>query len=330
MPATTLPPTKVFARYDGGPPSLAPLALDLLSAQRETWDQLAAGVASLATVRVREIRCDGYSVNLQFNPGRIVSTSAKVDAATIRERRCFLCIENLPLPQQGILYRDTFLVLCNPAPIFLGHYTVSHVEHRPQRLDGNLLAFLMLARDFSPKFTVFYNGPKCGASAPDHLHFQVSPSGEIPIERLAVLAEHQRTVFDEEGIRVSRLGGVGRAVILVEGDDTDGIAAVLTNLMDRMKAVLGDEGEAKVNILCAYDDGRWRLIIFPRGRHRPEAFFREGDNRVMISPAAVDIGGLVITPLERDFLRTDAALIRQIFAEVSVSDQQLDEILGAA
>ncbi|HTP12387.1 MAG TPA: DUF4922 domain-containing protein, partial [Bacteroidota bacterium] len=154
----------------------------LLDEQRKSWKDLTDGFEALRTVKTRELVCGGFPVTLQFNPGRIKSTGAVLDEASLRARKCFLCVENLPVPQRGVLYSDEFLILCNPAPIFKGHFTVSHVDHREQSIEAFPGVFLDLARDLSPQFTVFYNGPKCGASAPDHLHYQVCPSNVIPIE----------------------------------------------------------------------------------------------------------------------------------------------------
>ncbi len=322
-----VPENKIFCRCTDSLEGLPDALLRLLEAQREDWPQLADGVRALSSVRVRRLPLEGTSVLLQFNPVRIVSTSAKVDAGTIRQRRCFLCVPHLPEPQQGILVLDAFLVLCNPAPIFFGHFTISHIAHRPQQLAHNVGSMLDLARGLSPRFTVFYNGPQCGASAPDHLHFQACPTGGIPIEKEAAQSVFRREEGERHGVAVARLANVGRGTILLEGDERRSLAAAVERLMDAIGAVLRQEGEPKVNILCSYADRRWRLIVFPRRKHRPDAFFREGEEQVMISPAAVDIGGLVITPLERDYDRTDAALVRSIFREVSVDDHEIDRIL---
>ena len=127
-------PDRIFARYDHLQklPSLSELALELLEQQKESWAQLGEGYRALESVRVRELPCEGFSVRLQFNPGRVISSGASVDAQSLQARPCFLCLENLPPPQKGILYRDEFLVLCNPMPIFAQHYTISHLQHRPR------------------------------------------------------------------------------------------------------------------------------------------------------------------------------------------------------
>jgi hypothetical protein len=307
--------------------SLADLSIALLEEQKKSWQQLRDGYTALDFVRTRELHCDGFSVRLQFNPRRIVSSGAKVDAKSISERKCFLCVENLPADQKGILYRDEFLVLCNPVPIFAQHYTISNVKHVPQAIENYSAALFPLAKDFNPKFTVFYNGPKCGASAPDHMHFQASPSGIIPVERDAEDAARRMLIKTVNDVAVLRLRNYGREVVMLEGKNSESVNALLLKFIDSMRRITSSPEEPMLNILCSYRSGMWRLIIFPRRKHRPDVYFLEGERKILISPASVDIGGLVITPLEKDFLSADAALIEKIFQEVSAEQDAVDTIL---
>ncbi len=317
---------KIFAVFDPKSPksSLAELAAGLLDDQKKTWPQLTLGYASLDSIRLRQVVCDGYSVWLQFNPGRIVSTGAKVDAKSIQERRCFLCVQNLPEAQKGILYNDEFLILCNPAPIFREHFTVSHVRHIPQLFSTCAARFLELARDLSPRLTVFYNGPKCGASAPDHMHFQASPSGTIPVED-AVREKNRRIVRRSiHDVHILTLAEFGRQVIVLESRHMQNLLRVLLELTEALRVLTGEGDEPMMNLVCSYGDSAWRVVLFPRSKHRPDAYFKEGDERILISPAAVDIGGLVITPLEKDFNAVDAPTIGGIFEEVSLANDKVD------
>lgn len=315
--------------FDGTSPSvsLARLSEDLLAEQTISWPQLAKGVSSLETVRLRTVVCEGFTATLQFNPARIVSTGAKVDAQSIRERPCFLCTSNLPNGQKGVLTYGDFLVLCNPAPIFRGHFTISHLEHRPQLLEPFMQTFFRLARDMGPKFTVFYNGPRCGASAPDHLHFQASPSGVIPVE-LDSMDERRRHVLKKNNrITLATIPHYGRGVILMESSDEDTLSREFLNLIKILKIRSGEAEEPMINVLCTFRTDQWRIILFPRTKHRPDAFFREGDEQVLVSPAAVDIGGLIITPREKEFVGLNGEMIEGIFREVSVSDKVIREIV---
>lgn len=318
-----------FPRFRPAQGSLASQARTLLVEQRSSWADLNAGYASLASVRTREVRCDGYNVVLQFNPGRIVSTSAPVDPESIRSRKCFLCVENLPQAQHGISYEDEFLLLCNPAPIFSHHYTITHLTHKPQAIEPAFSRFLALARELSPDFTVFYNGPQCGASAPDHLHVQASPFGGIPIEREVIESNRRMKEGSFEGVVVFTLNDLDREAFVLEGEDQENIERVFSRLAGAMRKTFGIAEEPPMNVLCSFDGKIWRVILFPRLKHRPNAYFSKGEDRIVVSPAAVDIGGLVIIPLEKDFLNLDARTLIEIFKEVSVDPGFTERVLKA-
>ncbi len=301
---------------------LAHQAAELLQEQKQSWTRLAEGYASLNSVQTKDLHCDGFSARLQFNPGRMVSTAAKVDPQSIKARQCFLCVDHLPAEQKGILLGEKeFLLLCNPAPIFDGHFTISHILHKPQAIEESIGDFLELARSLGPDFTVFYNGPRCGASAPDHLHFQASPAGGIPVEIDGV--DPSRRV--EEALRgdvtISSLRHYGRTVFLLEGGEKESMEAALHALVAGMKRTLSTEEEPLLNLLASFNGSIWRLFLFPRSKHRPESYFFEDERKILVSPAAVDIGGLVITPREEDFIRLNAPGVEAIFREVSIDSR---------
>lgn len=327
MTETELLRRKLFAEFDPRKNTLSDLAHRLLDDQKKGWARLYQGYASLGSVMDREIACDGFIVKLQWNPQRHVSTSAKVDEKSIRERKCFLCLENLPEEQKGILYNDEFLVLCNPAPIFRTHYTISHVKHIPQSIEPAINSMLDLAKDLSPALSVFYNGPKCGASAPDHLHFQASPRNAIPVELDAVDARRRTMLRKSPSIAVLGMKHYGRSLVVIESTDQIDLTDFLKNIFSLWKKVAGTSEEPMMNLICTYREMVWRVILFLRSKHRPEIYFQEGDSRVLISPAAVDMGGLVITPVERDFHRVDREMIETILSEVSFPGEQVDEII---
>ena len=309
--------------------SLPELCDALLHQQRSSWPQLIDGYAALMNVSVREIECEGYSVYVQHNPARIVSSGANVDPGFISVRTCFLCVENLPPEQRGVLYRDEFLFLCNPAPIFHKHLTISHIKHIPQAIEGAISVLLELARDVSPSFTIFYNGPKCGASAPDHLHFQACPSGTIPIEREATNPARREWKKATGSVSVFTLKTIGRQAIVIEGVGSTDVEHCLSRLISAMRDTVRTSEESMMNILCSHKEGTWRVIVFPRRKHRPDVFFKKGTEQVLISPAAVDIGGLVITPVERDFNRVDGRMIQSLYDEVLLDAETVNRIIDA-
>jgi hypothetical protein len=320
--------TIIFEHHDATR-SLTEQSLRLLAQQQQTWPQLIDGYAAFAGVLQKRIDCRGFHVTLQCNPKRIVSSGAKIDAKSISERKCFLSIENLPPEQRGILYHDRFLVLCNPAPIVDKHFTISHVDHVPQAVEEYLGTLLSLAKDFSPAFTIFYNGPRCGASAPDHMHFQACPAGVIPVELDAADPGRRSAERTIDGVGVFTLNQYGREAILLDGTDADRLESVFHRLMASMRAEEKTTEEPKINVICSHARGAWRIIVFPRAKHRPDVYFREGDEQIMISPASIDIGGLPVTPRERDFDRVDAEVIEQIYREVSLTRPEVERIIAA-
>jgi ribosomal protein S18 acetylase RimI-like enzyme len=319
---------KTDATFDGGE-SLSNLCLELLSKQKKTWQKLREGYESLKNVRERDLLCRGFSIRLQYNPGRMKSSTAEISNIKVKDRQCFLCLDHLPENQRGILYRTDYLILGNPMPVFSSHFTVSHVDHRPQAIDEHAGSFLQLMADLGPNWTVLYNGPKCGASAPDHLHFQAAPSGKMPIEK-EIREEKRLTLIKQvDKVLLYRVRDLGREAIILEGDDPMAIETVLKDFQNALKKVLTMDEEPMMNIAGFYEEKKWRLVIFPRRKHRPDAFFKAGDARMVVSPGVIDMGGLLITPVKRDFERLDATTVEGIYKEVSLEEDIVENAIEA-
>ena len=321
---------KTYAAFDGrgNLQTLPGLCLELLSEQKKAWDDLREGYELFGQGRERKIQCTGFSVRLQYNPGRMRSSTAPVGDRDRNDRPCFLCLNHLPEAQKGILYRGEYLILCNPMPVFSSHFTVSHLDHRPQTITEHVDNYLQLIADLGPGWTVLYNGPKCGASAPDHLHFQAIPSGQMPIEkemrdekRLALMTKV------DDGVALYRVRGLGREAMVLEGDHSITLGNAFKRFLDALKKVLLVDEEPMVNIAGYHEERTWWLVIFPRRKHRPAAFFREGDARMMVSPGVIDMAGFLITPVERDFDRLDAAAVEGIYREVSLEGKTVERAM---
>ena len=330
QPAHVINRERIFASFDGSrdDPALSGLCLDLLAQQKISWPLLRDAYAAQDSAQIREISANGFSVKLQFNPRRIISSAAAVDPASISRRPCFLCVENLPEAQKGILYRQTYLILCNPAPIFSQHYVVSNRRHIPQSIEKNMDAFLLLAKDFGSGLSVFYNGPRCGASAPDHLHFHAVPSDMMPIEKEIREDRNKILIRKVEGVSILTSMSLSRPIIIVEGKELKSVETALRMAVTAMQEALPAPDEPMMNLLCAYDGTQWQVLIIPRRKHRPDAYYREGDERILISPGMVDMGGLIITPVEKDFNAIDAEQIGNIFKEVSMDDDTFAKIMA--
>jgi hypothetical protein len=309
---------------------LAGLCLRLLAEQKKTWQELHEGCETLATIREREVSCRESAVRLQYNSGRMKSTTAAVNPENGKERRCFLCLDRLPGPQKGILYRGEYLILCNPMPIFSPHFTIAHVDHRRQAIGDHLSSFLHLIADLGPGWTVYYNGPRCGASAPDHLHFQAGPSGQMPIEKELRGEKRLTPVVKVRGVQLYRVRKLGREVVMLEGNHPSELEQAFKTFMKALQKVQLAEEEPMLNAAGLYSErSGWRVVIFPRRKHRPDAFYEEGSSRRIISPGAIDMAGLVITPVERDFEQLDAPAIEGIYNEVSLGGEVIEKAIEA-
>jgi ribosomal protein S18 acetylase RimI-like enzyme len=320
---------KTYTAFEGGEESLPGLCLKLLSEQKKSWQELREGYESLKNVRERDLSCGSFSVRLQYNPGRIKSSLADVGERRANEGRCFLCLDRLPESQKGIFYRSEYLILCNPMPVFPYHLIVSHLDHRLQAIGEHIDLFLRLMGDFGSDWMVLYNGAKCGASAPDHLHFHASPSGQMPIEKEMRAGSRITLTKQVDGALLYRLGDLGREVLLLEGDDAMAVGSAFRGLLNTLKKVLRIDEEPMMNIAGFQKEGKWRLVIFPRRKHRPEAFFRKGDARVVVSPGVIDMGGLLITPVKKDFEELGRADVEKIYKEVSLEEKTVGHVIAA-
>ena len=319
----TLLKEKTYTTFDGriSLKSLPELCLDLLSEQKKEWLDLRKGYELLKEVKERDLSYRRSSIRLQFNPMRIKNTTANVSKKNLKERRCILCLNHLPKCQKGIFYRSNYFILCNPMPVFSSHFTVSHLDHRRQAIDEHIDTFLQLMADFGSDWVILYNGPKCGASAPDHLHFQAVPSGQIPIEKEIRGKKRLALVKQVDGVLFYHVRDLGREIITLLGDDSAAVGDTFKRLLNALKKVLLVNEEPMINIIGFYEDRKWCLLIFPRRKHRPDAFFRKGNDRLVVSPGVIDMAGVLITPVEKDFGRLDEAAVEGIYREVSLKGE---------
>jgi ATP adenylyltransferase/5',5'''-P-1,P-4-tetraphosphate phosphorylase II len=295
----------------------------LFSKQKQEWELLKKGVESLKDVQTKKFNFDGFEIKLQFNAGRIHSSAAKVDEKTISERRCFLCPENLPGEQQGILFDDKYLLLCNPYPIFNEHFTLSSLEHEPQQIKNSFGSFLELSRSLSKYYSVFYNGPKCGASAPDHLHFQSGLKNFLPIYKDFELLKmkYGKIISSESNAAVNAIDDGIRKIISIEADEKKEAEKYFNLLYESFSSLNNNDEEPLMNLISWYED-KWIIIILLRETHRPAQFYASGEEKILLSPASVDLGGVPVTPLEKDFKKITKELIADMFRQVSLEEEK--------
>lgn len=304
-------------------------ANEMLAKQLKTWSLAHGNFQALKDVRLKEIRLDDCLIKIQFNPARAISTTAKVDKGAILDRPCFLCVANLPVEQERLPFGFHYLVLCNPYPIFPEHFTIPARRHEPQRISCRLNDLLTIARRLN-RHTIFYNGPRCGASAPDHAHFQAVTQGVMPIDQeigdwLARQDDRHLIPLGQApgGSRLWRLERYWRNGFVIEGNNQEEIATWFKRVFDALPRS-EDEEEPKMNLFAYYNDKTgWRLVIIPRKAHRPRQYFAEGEERLLSSPGAADVGGLLILPVERDFERMDESLSRDLFGQTCYDDETI-------
>lgn len=297
----------------------------LIEQQLVVWQTPRDNYAALQNVEVKEFKVKRSTIKVQFNPARIVSSAAKVDNKSLKERKCFLCAANRPEVQEGIAWGENYTILINPFPIFPKHLTIPCNDHTDQRILARIGDMMAIAKDL-PGFTLFYNGPKCGASAPDHMHFQAGNRGFLGFET-DYLAADKKEVISNAGATLSLLSGLANAAFLIEAVEIDAATELFVTLYNALEIPEGEE-EPMLNILCWSEEGKWKVAVFPRRKHRPACYSAEGDANILISPASVDMGGVFITPLEKDFKKITADDLEQILDEVCLDQSGVEKILN--
>ncbi len=303
-------------------------AEELLAKQLAVWPMAARNYLALQSVRVRTLRVDECEVKIQFNPARLASANAKVDADALKERACFLCPDNLPEEQIRLRYGTDYLFLCNPFPIFPAHFTVSSRQHAGQAIAPRLRDFLELTRRVEA-YTLFYNGPRSGASAPDHAHFQVVTRSVMPLDDAweHQLAANGRLLREEGSGRLSLLDTSLRKGFVIQSPTAADAESLFRRVYQAMDVEPG-ESEPKMNLFGYYRGRCWVLIVIPRRCHRPSHFFSEGAGRILTSPGGADIGGLFITAREEDFEKVTPDILRDIYSQVCLSGSDVERIAG--
>lgn len=315
---------KEFGRIE----NLSKKADALLTHQKEHWDLVKLNYEALDQVQIKNFLFkDNLIISAQFNPSRIKSTAAKVDKESIERRACFLCSENLPFPQKGIKYIDKYQILINPYPIFKQHLTIPHLNHIPQSIEQAFDDLLTLSSDLKDNFFVFYNGPKCGASAPDHLHFQAGQKSSTPLETYYTSLKSKASfLYDAISLKVGIINREVFNLIFIQSNDRSEITDSFSKVLLKLKQLISYEEEPLLNIISFYENGIWDLLIFPRKLHRPKQFFFDNEDKLLISPASVDMLGLLITPRKEDFYKLTSKQIKDIYNQVEYNSILLNQL----
>lgn len=268
----------------------------LFSTQQEEWEQLATGIRQLGETRIKALNWDDqFFVNVQYNPARKVSTTAKIDPASLQAAPCFLCESNRPPQQKGIPFLDKYVILCNPYPILENHLTIPLHSHVPQRIGKKIADMLTLAEQL-PDYVVFYNGPKSGASAPHHFHLQAGLKKPVLLQG------------DNEL----------RSCLMIESENKQEAEELFEDVFHYLRGRQPDEEESMINVIAFMEQNRYHLHVFPRKAHRPSCYYEEGSRKLLVSPGAIDMAGCIITVREEDFNKIEKQHVEEIYAQVSL------------
>ena len=301
--------------------------LRFFNRQLEKWDDARRRYHDLRNVKTRELVVGASSFHVQWNPARMVSTGASIDKKALAERPCFLCEQNRPKEQFKKSIDSQYDLLVNPYPILPIHFTIPNVKHVPQLIREAYGEIHKLLEEY-PELMVFYNGPKCGASAPDHAHFQAGTSGTLPLQKSWKRLSHHLTKIvslnDDEDI--SLIEEYPCPAMLIRSRSQYGDEQLFRRLYEAMP-LRADEVEPMMNIVSWRYRDEYLSVVFLRSRHRPDCYYAEGDEQYIISPGALDMAGLFITPRQEDFERLTPERALSILAEVSLDKEELAQLI---
>ena len=291
--------------------------------QLEVWEAAAQRFRDLQNVQVRSLD-DSDEWRVQFNPARMVSTGASIDNKSIAERPCFLCAANRPQEQMTKRVDQRYELLINPFPILPVHFTIPALQHQPQRILSNYVEMHRLLEQY-PDLMVFYNGPRCGASAPDHMHFQAGTSGVLPLQqawpRLSRELDVLFSLNTEEYI--AQIRDYACPAFLIRSISPYGDEQLFRRLYQVMEK---QDDEPMMNIVAWRNGTEYLSVVFPRRKHRPDCYYADGADKLMVSPGAIDMAGLVITPRKEDFERLTSARIQTILQEICITPEQVQQM----
>lgn len=315
---------------------------EFFSRQLNLWKEAAERYERLSEVMVKPLTNGSDQIEVQFNPARIVSTGANISSEKIKQRPCFLCNENRPAVQIQQQLLNDYQLLVNPFPILPVHFTVPLQRHQPQTILPHYADMMRMAASLQ-KFFVFYNGPLCGASAPDHMHFQIGKRDVVPFEKFfdtnyRVSRSRIYPITDEEFIEITSMEPTADdtgiflsryicPAFIIVSRTVEANQQLFQKLYAAMEVKEG-QTEPMMNIMAwnmtSKSDGRQRLVsvVIPRQKHRPDCYFKTGNEQCLVSPGALDMGGLIITPREEDFQKMDINLATDIIRECGITPDE--------
>lgn len=289
--------------------------LSLFNEQVSNWELARNNFNGLKSVKTKTFSFGDFDVLAQFNPARITSSAAKTDANSIAERKCFLCAENRPAEQNHV-DAGNYIVLVNPFPIFPEHFTIPHKKHIDQQIKPYFADMLELAEALDD-YLIFYNGPKCGASAPDHLHFQAGTKNCLPLvnDFKKLKDTHAQVLVESATFQLLSFNNYLRTVYCIESITIESAKDAFEKLYSYFESE--ENSEPMMNIICTFENEKWLIFVLPRAGFRPWQYTADGDEHLLVSPATVEMCGIIITPIEENFNKITKEDIISIYEQCS-------------
>jgi hypothetical protein len=298
----------------------------LLEEQNASWPLSKINYENLSNILIRSLTFDDFEIRIQHNPDRINSTSAILGDEVAKLQKCVLCSYNLPVEQRGIVYNKHFFIFPNPYPIFPEHFTISKRSHTSQTIIGNFSELLDLSRALGKYYTILYNGPRCGSSLPDHMHFQAVTKNIFPVEYEfdKLIGKLPRGVVGNGKIEVHFFEDFLRYFISFKSRDKGELLFAFKVFVNAFKKISEPHNEPMMNITASYNEDTWRLILFPRQMYIPHQLFADIEGQLLVSPAAVDMSGLIITPCLEDYEKIKEDDVIDIFKRVTIAKEYFE------
>lgn len=299
--------------------------------QLSVWQLASSNFRALKTAPSREVDVFGLKCRIQYNPRRVISSTADTSPAAIASRKCFLCADNRPKEQFHLGFEGrkgrNYHIQINPYPIFRGHLVIVRDEHIPQEIWHHFPDMLDFAARYKD-YLVFYNGPSSGASAPDHLHFQAIPKHNLPLEEVVdeFLDHPGEPLATVKDASLYKFDGYARGVFALKATTSKSLAKLFYRLLDCTDRGKGEE-EPMFNLYAYVKNGEYRTIVVMRSAKRSHHFYSEGADHLTISPGAADIAGLFVAPFREDYDKADTALLEELLSEVCISEDEQNMIV---
>ena len=298
--------------------------------QLSRWPLACENFRALKNVQVRGVEVGGLKVKLQFNPARMVSSAAKLSKEDIAKRKCFLCRENRSSEQIMMKFEGRkgkkYHILINPYPIFPDHLVIAMDRHTDQSIWHRYIDMLDLARKYAD-FSFFYNGPSCGASAPDHHHFQGAPKGLMPLENdVDARLDSMQEIASVQDARLYHYDNFTNGIFVIRAETAKSAAKMFYRMLDCAHMQEGDN-EPRINLFTYYRDGEFRSIVVFRRCHRSHHYFSDGPDHLTMSPGCADMAGVFIVPVEEEFHKITPELLSEMLSEVTISEEEQSQLI---